>query len=357
MRKSVALLFYALPFFAAFPAQTDTLVVGYAEAPPFIYEENGRPEGLNVRIWEEVMTDSGIPYRYVRQDFQEVLASLERGEIDLTIMPLSITRERLGSMDFSMPYFTAHGTVAVRNPSAWERFASSVRAFLNSNFLKGIFILLSIIFVFGFLGWYFEWRRNPEHFRKGIPGIWDGIWWSAVTLTTVGYGDKAPKTVFGKLAALLLMFGGLLFVSGITASIASSIALDEISNNMASLDQFKGRPVGTVGQSETEQFLKSHFFRDVRAYPYFEEGFDALQKGEIRGFLYDEAILKSEIRKMGLQEALRVLPIRFDGKFYAFGLAKGQDSLRKHLDREILKVREKPSWQMLLNEYGVSDFN
>lgn len=96
---------------------------------------------------------------------------------------------------------------------------------MNSNFLKVILILILIIFTFGVLGWYFEWKHNTEHFRKGVAGIWDGVWWSAVTLTTVGYGDKAPKTVWGKIAAQLLMFGGLLFVSGVTAGIAPNVAV------------------------------------------------------------------------------------------------------------------------------------
>lgn len=51
---------------------------------------------------------------------------------------------------------------------------------------------------------------NPGHFRQGRDGIWDAIWSSAVAPAAVGYGDKAPKNRSGKLAALGLMFGGLL---------------------------------------------------------------------------------------------------------------------------------------------------
>jgi Ion channel len=50
---------------------------------------------------------------------------------------------------------------------------------------------------------------------------WDGIWWSVVTVTTVGYGDLYPHTVVGRLIAMLLMLCGIGFIAVLTASIAS----------------------------------------------------------------------------------------------------------------------------------------
>jgi len=51
--------------------------------------------------------------------------------------------------------------------------------------------------------------------------FWDGIWWSVVTVTTVGYGDLYPHTVAGRLIAMLLMLVGIGFIAVLTASIAS----------------------------------------------------------------------------------------------------------------------------------------
>lgn len=335
----------------------DTLIVGYTEAPPFIYDSEGKLDGVNYRIWEELMAGGNYAYKYASLPFVELLQGLENGTVDVVITPLSLTADRESKFHFTTPYYASHGAVAVSNPSAWQKLRNTLSRLMNSNFLKVILILILIIFTFGVLGWYFEWRHNTEHFRKGISGIWDGVWWSAVTLTTVGYGDKAPKTVWGKIAALLLMFGGLLFVSGLTAGIASNVAANEISNDFSTINHFKTQKVGTIANTQTHKYLKRHFFRDVSTYTSLEEGLKALERGEVKGFMYDEEILRTEISLLSLDDKLQTLPFKFDAKFYGFGISKTRDSLPAILSRGIMKMRDDTDWQMLLHEYELSDFN
>ena len=49
----------------------------------------------------------------------------------------------------------------------------------------------------------------------------DSIWWSLVTMTTVGYGDKVPVTPGGRILAGFLMLSGIAVVSLFTATISS----------------------------------------------------------------------------------------------------------------------------------------
>ncbi len=49
----------------------------------------------------------------------------------------------------------------------------------------------------------------------------DGIWWAVVTIMTVGYGDRFPVTVPGRVLAMFMMFFGVGVVSILTATIAS----------------------------------------------------------------------------------------------------------------------------------------
>lgn len=49
---------------------------------------------------------------------------------------------------------------------------------------------------------------------------WDGVWWAITTVTTVGYGDFAPKTDAGRAIAILVMLIGIGFVAILTAAAA-----------------------------------------------------------------------------------------------------------------------------------------
>ena len=57
--------------------------------------------------------------------------------------------------------------------------------------------------------------------------LWDGVWWSIETVSTVGYGDIYPTTVQGRLIALILMFVGIGFLSLLTAAVASRFVKQE----------------------------------------------------------------------------------------------------------------------------------
>lgn len=56
-----------------------------------------------------------------------------------------------------------------------------------------------------------------------INSLGDAIWWSFVTITTVGYGDYFPETVTGRIVAVGLMIGGLALIGVVTATLASWI--------------------------------------------------------------------------------------------------------------------------------------
>ncbi|MEX1004271.1 MAG: potassium channel family protein [Acidimicrobiia bacterium] len=58
----------------------------------------------------------------------------------------------------------------------------------------------------------------------------DGLWWSLVTVTTVGYGDMFPVTPGGRIAASLLMILGIGLVAYITAAVAAHFVESEDSD-------------------------------------------------------------------------------------------------------------------------------
>ena len=58
--------------------------------------------------------------------------------------------------------------------------------------------------------------------NREFPSIGVGLWWAVQTVTTVGYGDVAPKDVAGRLLGAFVMLEGTAFIAIVTAVITSS---------------------------------------------------------------------------------------------------------------------------------------
>lgn len=59
-------------------------------------------------------------------------------------------------------------------------------------------------------------------FEPGVHGdYWNGVWVAIVTAATVGYGDISPQTLQGRVAAVVLMLGGVGLMTTLAASIAA----------------------------------------------------------------------------------------------------------------------------------------
>ncbi len=90
--------------------------------------------------------------------------------------------------------------------------------------IKPELMLFSIIsFIFMFFGaagiYFFENAVQPENYSS----VFSALWWSVITLTTIGYGDVVPMTTGGRFFTVILVFIGLGIVAIPSGLIASSL--------------------------------------------------------------------------------------------------------------------------------------
>jgi len=106
---------------------------------------------------------------------------------------------------------------------------------------------------------------------SNIHTIGEALWWSIVTVTTVGYGDYVPVTPQGRIAAILIMSIGILTLAVVTAQVSSSFvdqaarrrgesptaqqitsdqALVELDRRLARIESLLVASVGSAQQSE-----------------------------------------------------------------------------------------------------------
>ena len=333
--------------------ENDTLVVGYNITPPFVIENNGQLEGPSHWLWEQVAREHNIPYVLKQVSLDSLLTGIASGTIDVSASPLTITSNRLEVMDFSAPYFIAHSSILAPEISATERAFEFIGSFFSINFFRALGALIFIILIFGFLEWYFERKTNQEEFGKGLKGLWHGFWWSAVTMTTVGYGDKSPRTVGGRIVALVWMFTAVIIISGFTASIASSLTVNRIGSSSSQIQDFKDETLGTVVNSGTDRWLKDNFFTNKITYQNVEEIISALENSEIDAIAYDRPILQDIVKNDSLSH-FRVLNINYNPQFYGFGMNRElSEELKQKISISVLDNTEGMDWKVLLSEYDL----
>lgn len=331
----------------------DTLVVGYSEASPFIYENNGEIHGPLYWLWEQIHSEIESSYSLKKINSEELLDQLERGEVDLCIYPLTITSERSKKVNFTTPFYLAYSGVLTKDLSNWDKSILFLKTFFSLNFFRAIGALIIVILLFGIIEWLFERKVNNEEFGNGLKGLWDGFWWSAVTMTTVGYGDKSPKTNGGRIVALIWMFTAIMIISGFTASIASSLTITELETSMNNINDLKKNRLGTVEGSSTHKWLKDNFFKNKALYKNKQSLIEALQNNEVENIAYDLPLL-NEMYKNNNLSGYRILDLKYNPQYYAIALRKNiSDSTLNSINTHLLKATESYEWDVILSEYNL----
>lgn len=356
MRKIVLLIsivFFLIANVKADSEAADTLVIGYYPSAPFVIEGANGLEGISIWLWNEIEREVNKPFIYKKLTLEEVVTGISKSEIDMTINPLTITSARSEIMDFSAPYYISNSSVMVPSVSSFEKGLQFITSFFSLNFLRAIGALFLVVFIFGFIAWLFERKKNANEFGTGLKGLGSGIWWSAVTMTTVGYGDKSPKTPGGRVVGLIWMFAAIIIISGFTASIASSLTVNQLSWNQSSVDAFKDKKIAVIENSATESFLGQRFFKKLKPYKTLEDCRDALANGDVEAFSHDEPQLKYITQSDSLR-LFEILPIRYNSQLYAFGFSeKLPEKLKEVISTELLKVTESTDWKVILSEYDL----
>ena len=103
--------------------------------------------------------------------------------------------------------------------TALEDLISSVRR-ESQSFVATIYLLFLALMISSTLIYVFEHELQPENFGS-IP---ESMWWSFVTLTTVGYGDVVPITAAGRAIAALTALMGVCVVALLTGIVATGFS-------------------------------------------------------------------------------------------------------------------------------------
>lgn len=345
----VLLVFFSVPVLGQDSVELDTLQIGVRVAPPFVIPDGtGGYDGLAIRLWDAVAAEMETDYVYHERGIRELLDETANGTLDVAVGALTITAEREERLDFTHSWFrTGLGVAAnLRHDSGWW---AVVRVFFSRDFLMVLLALASVLTFWGLLLWLAERRRNREQFsERPLQGIGSGFWWAAVTMTTVGYGDKAPVTFLGRLIGLVWMFAALVTVSTFTALIASSLTVGQLESRVTSSADLRRVHVAALPGTTAADWLNRRQI-DFSAYESLNDALQALERGQVEAVVSDEALLRYQISAFGMRR-LHTLPFTLDEQDYGFAVTE-IGALREPINRALLTVTVSEAWERWQREF------
>lgn len=350
------LLFFLSLFFLHAGGKTpqkEILLVGTKVAPPFAMKDReGRWQGMSIELWDHIAKRLGLEYRLQEHTLKSLLKGVEEGQLDVAIAAITITGERETKFDFSHSYYTTGLRIAApkNNSQGWLAVLSGIFSY---KMLLMVALLGFILFVIGTATWLVERKKNSDNFNPNpIKGIASGMWWAAVTMTTVGYGDMTPKTLGGRLIALFWMFASLLLVSSIIAGVASTLTVAKMDHLISKPEDLARGKIASIQHSVSDRYLKER-----RIYPHYYEnimkGLDAVQAKAVDAMVYDAPLLAYTINQY-FSEDLTIVGELFEMQHYGIAFPEGSP-LRERVNREMLEVLHSEVWQKIKRNYlGVS---
>jgi ABC-type amino acid transport substrate-binding protein len=344
-------LLFALPCFAQ-SDENAPLIIGTKVAPPFVIkEEDGTFSGISIELWQRIAEEMGLQYEFRETTLSGLISGLQDGTLDVSVAALTVTAKREQQIDFTHPFHTTGLAIAVtrQESSVIDMF----QRFFSWKFMLVIAALCGLLLLVGVFLWLAERHKNQAMFG-GSPaeGIGSSFWWAAVTMTTVGYGDKAPITLAGRVVGLIWMFAGLIIVSSFTAAITTSLTVSQLDSRVRGLDDLPNVRVATVKNSVSAEFLRDNGI-GFSPQPNLVTATEGLAKGQFQAVVYDRPILL-HLSHQQYPKRTDVLAETFERQDYA--IAVQQDSpLRGPLNLALLRVIANDDWQTVLTRYLGND--
>jgi voltage-gated potassium channel len=170
---------------------------------------------------------------------------------------------RLGKFDLlivvlTAPWFLLPGTWPGGGLVVLLRLARLARLVVASKRARQLFdrigrvavVAVSVMTAGAVVAYYAEHPVNPEFATFG-----DSLWWSIVTLTTVGYGDIVPETTTGRIAAVMIMLTGVAVLGLLAGTLASFFRLQPTASATAKTTPDRTRP--ETGSAENPEAAAS----------------------------------------------------------------------------------------------------
>ncbi len=329
---------------------TKPLRVATGLATPFVIEENGQLAGFSIDLWRSISKEMNVSSElFVNPNTQALLSSVKSGQADVGIGNISITADRDKDFDFSQPMFESGLQILVRSQPGGVRSVPSLLAVIFSPALVQLIgIILVMILVPAHFVWFFERRRSggiiptPSYF----PGIFKACWWAAATLAT--QAEEMPKSVAGRIVAVVWMFTAVVFVAYFTATVTTSLTVEQLQGNIKGPDDLVGKRVATATNSTSAIYLHQQNI-EVLEFNKLTEAYQSLLQGQADAVVFDAPVLLYYVSHEG-KGKVKVIGTVFRKENYGI-VFPTNSPYRKPVNKALLTLQENGTYQQLYQKW------
>jgi polar amino acid transport system substrate-binding protein len=328
---------------------TKPLRVATGFATPFVFEENGQMTGFSIDLWRSITDEINVKSElFVNPTTQDLLSAVKSKKADVGISNISITAERDKDFDFSQPMFESGLQILVIEN---ESLANSVPSFLAVIFSPALMQLIGIILIIILLPahiiWFFERRRSEGIMPKSyFPGIFKACWWAAATLAT--QADEMPKSVVGRIVAVVWMFTSVVFVAYFTAAVTTSLTVDRLQGNIKGPEDLVSKRVATAIGSTSATYLHQQKIQ-VLEFKKLAQAYDALLQGQADAVVFDAPVLLYYASHEG-KGKVKVIGSVFRKENYGI-VFPTNSPYRKPVNKALLTLQENGTYQKLYEKW------
>lgn len=331
--------------------KTDTLSIGVAGSAPFYFTDKNSnvPQGISVEIWEKIASKKNWNYKY--QNFNSVrdaLQNLKEGKLDVVVGPVTINSKRVEHFRFSQPFYQSSLAIVYQKGSF--SFWNLVKQLFSYKLLIAIAIFLIILTIVGTLLWLAERKASPDQFPAEVgKGIGTGMWLAIVTMSTTGYGDKAPITLAGRIIAGTWMIVSIISATSMVAGIASVLTFSNFQgSNITNIEQLNGKKVATISGSPSSEFLKEYNSKIVNV-ANLKIAFEKLKNKEVEAIFYDRPQLMFYLKNHE-DDKFEIAKAEYYQQGYGFAFPENS-TLAYDVNRSLLELSENQDTKEIIDEY------
>jgi ABC-type amino acid transport substrate-binding protein len=337
--------------FASFAAAQDAplKVAVYDVAPYGHVEPDGSIDGLSVDLWRRAAESLGREYHLVRvTQMEEILKGLERKDYDAAIGAITITPARLARVDFSYPAHRSGVAVAVRQDTGPMAALASYGSVLGE-LAPLIALTFALLIVMGIAMWLAERPMRPHNHESVVDTLRDGVYWAVVTMTTVGYGDKTPKTAAGRIIAVVWMLASVALVSILSTSIVSRMTAERVVGGLRVKEaDLAGKRLAAVAYSSGAEYLDD---RQLRYAPFddLSVALTALSHREVDAVVNSVGALQYLVSTR-FKDTIKPPQGVLEPAYMAIALPPGSP-LKKSLDEALVGITASQEWRQVEDGY------